>query len=131
MTVPARRNQKQQIYALQRRQLIILLVLVIMALIGELLLSGGVIITKSIALGAILHYIAQSIFTVVAYRETGVKVRQKIMLNMYLGQMLKWLITLMGFALIFLYAKPVMAPLAIVGYFVTQLACSVSMWRLK
>lgn len=131
MSSPAKRNQKQQIYAMQRCQMIPVIILGIMAAVYEWLAGGAFIITKSLLAGAILYFFAQSVFTVMAFRTTGAKAGKQIMLNMYLGQMLKWLMTLVGFALIFIYLKPVIAPWVIIGYIIMLLCHGVSMRRLR
>ncbi|MGK8251493.1 ATP synthase subunit I [Moraxella lacunata] len=86
--------------------------------------------TKSMALGGLLGYIAQCAFTLIAYRTTGARAGRVIMLNMYLGQMIKWFITLMGFALIFMLAKPIGAFLVILAYFALQVVHILVMWRI-
>ncbi|WP_432480966.1 hypothetical protein [Moraxella sp. ZY200743] len=136
MTVPARRTQKQQVHAMQVRQIWAVLIVAILAMIVELYgglewFGGhGFIDTKSLLCGALLHFLAQYVFTFVAYRLTGARVRQQIMLNMYLGQMLKWLVVMLGFAFIFIYLKPILAMLVIAGYVIMQLVYTLSMWRL-
>lgn len=119
---------------MQIRQIWAVLTVVVLAAAIELL--GGMgdgqsfIATKSVLCGALLHFLAQCLFTFVAYRLTGAKARQQIMLNMYLGQMLKWLLTILGFAFIFIYLKPILALLVIVGYVIMQVVHTISMWRL-
>lgn len=134
MTAPARRSQKQQVYQAQKHAVWWLLGLTALAAAIEMLMNGGVgswVITKSVALGAVLNFVAHGTFTWVAYRTTGAKARQQVMLNMYLGQMLKWLITLAGFALIFIYAKPIHAALVAAAYFVMQLCCLVGLMKVR
>lgn len=100
-------------------------------MIYDMTQGAGFIATKSVFVGALLHFLAQSVFTFFAYRAEGTRARQQIMLNMYLGQMLKWLISLLGFALIFIYQQPITAALVIIGYFIMQLYHIISMWRLR
>lgn len=52
------------------------------------------------------------------------------MLNMYVGQMIKWVMVLIGFALIFIFVKPIQAFLVILGYFILQVVHVVVMWRI-
>lgn len=129
MTRPARQNQQTRIFALQRRQSWLVLLLICLSVGVDLVFGQSLFVAKSLGLGVVLSYVAQSAFTFIAYRQTGAKARQAIMLNMYLGQMIKWLITLVGFALIFIFIKPIVALLVVVGYLIMQLTHIVVMWR--
>lgn len=128
MNNPAQRHQQARVYCLQFRQAWAVLILISTGFVLEAL--GVACATKSMALGGLLGYIAQCAFTLIAYRTTGARVGRVIMLNMYLGQMIKWFITLMGFALIFIFAKPIGAFLVILGYFVLQVVHIMVMWRI-
>lgn len=128
MNAPARQNQQARIFALQRQQSWLVLLLICFGIVVDKVLGYLLLVAKSFGLGVLLFYVAQSAFTFVAYRHAGVKARQTIMLNMYLGQIIKWLITLVGFAMIFVFAKPMIAVVVVVGYLVMQLACIVVMW---
>ncbi len=128
MTQPAKRHQQARIYRLQYQQIWAVLGLIGL---GFLLEAFGVAYaTKSLALGGLLGYLAQCAFAVMAYRKTGTKAGQVIMLNMYLGQVIKWAITLIGFALIFMFVKPVQSFLVILGYFILQVVNIITMFRI-
>lgn len=129
MTRPARQNQQARIFALQKRQSWIVLAWIVIAIIISAVAGVGLLNAKSFGMGVLLSYVAQSAFTFIAYKKTGAKARQAIMLNMYLGQMIKWLITLLGFAMIFMFAKPMVAWLVVVGYLIMQVTHIVLMWR--
>lgn len=129
MTRPARQNQQTRIFALQKRQSWIVLAWIVIAIIISAVAGVGLLNAKSFGMGVLLSYVAQSAFTFIAYKKTGAKARQAIMLNMYLGQMIKWLITLLGFAMIFMFAKPMVAWLVVVGYLIMQVTHIVLMWR--
>lgn len=77
-----------------------------------------------------MAFLGNLVFTRIAYRRTGAKARQAVMLNMYLGQMIKWALTLVGFALIFIFLKPLLPLAVFVGFCALQLWHSVSMWRM-
>ncbi|MDO5050349.1 ATP synthase subunit I [Moraxella equi] len=128
MSKPAQRHQQARVYRLQFRQAWAVLILIGIGFILETL--GVAHATKSMASGGLLGYIAQSAFTLIAYRTTGARAGRVIMLNMYLGQMIKWFITLMGFALIFMLAKPIGAFLVILSYFALQVVHVMVMWRI-
>lgn len=125
----ARRNHQTRIFYLQRRQSWAVLGLILASVVIDWLCQAQGVIAKSTALGASLAYVAQSAFTYVAYRTVGARFRQVIMLNMYLGQMLKWLLTLVGFALIFMMLKPISALAVMLGYVLMQIVHVLVMWR--
>lgn len=126
---PKPQSHQKQIFLQQKRQLWAVFACVVVGWLLDVFLDGATLIVKGVLCGAVLSYLAQSVFTWLAYRTTGVKHRQTIMLNVYLGQITKWLITLLGFALIFLAIKPINALAVFAGYFVTQLLNVLAMWR--
>lgn len=121
MSRPAVRTHKIGVYNTQARQILVLLLITLIVAIYDSVQGLQFVATKSVFAGALLQFVAQSIFTYFAYRKTGAGASQQIMLNMYLGQIIKWLFSLMGFALIFIYLHPIGAGLVIVGYFAMQL----------
>lgn len=125
---PKPQSHQKQIFLQQKRQLWVVFACVVVGWLLDVFLGGATLIAKGVLCGAVLSYLAQSVFTWLAYRTTGVKHRQTIMLNVYLGQIIKWLITLLGFALIFLAIKPINALAVFAGYFVTQLLNVLAMW---
>lgn len=132
MTRPAKRNSQADIYRNQKRQSIVLLGIIIVAAVYSMMKGDvSLAIAKSVAAGGVLAYLAQCVFTFIAYRETGARQSRQIMLNMYLGQMLKWAVTLIGFALIFTKAIDVNVLMVILGYLLMQLVHTLSLMRLK
>ncbi len=133
MTQPARQNHKAVIFAQQQRQLWAVCTLILLGLVWDFAVLGSVsppITTKNLTAGAMLGFLGNLVFTRIAYRRTGAKARQAVMLNMYLGQMIKWALTLVGFALIFIFLKPLLPLAVFVGFCALQLWHSVSMWRM-
>lgn len=128
MSNPVQRHQQARVYRLQFHQAWAVLTIIGLGFVLEVL--GVAYATKSMALGGLLGYIAQCAFTFIAYRTTGARAGRVIILNMYLGQMIKWFITLMGFSLIFIFAKPIGAFLVILGYFVLQVIHIMVMLRI-
>ena len=131
MTRPARQTHQVKIFALQIRQFWGVLLLTVVGLVIGLIMDQPQLATKSMMFGALLSYVAQTAFTFIAYRLTGAKVRQAIVLHLYLGQVVKWVFTIVGFAMIFLWAKPIIAPMVLIGYILMQFRHNVMMWRLK
>lgn len=131
MTQPARQHHQAQIFATQKKQLWVVLLLILASGAVGAVFGQAHLTAKSVAAGAMLAFVAQSAFTLIAYRLTGAKARQAIMLNMYLGQMIKWVITLLGFALIFKMALPIHTMLVFLGYVAMLVAHVVMMWRIN
>lgn len=131
MTKPARQTHQAKIFALQIRQFWGVLFLMVAGLLLGLVMGQPQLATKSMMLGALLSYVAQMAFTFIAYRLTGAKARQAIVLHLYLGQVVKWVLTIVGFAMIFMWIKPIIAPVVLLGYILMQFGHNVVMWRSK
>lgn len=107
MTISSYHTKKAAAIKAQYRQLWPLAVLVALAAIISLITADEQwLIAKGAAAGALLSFVAQSAFTVVAYHTVGARYAKQIMLNTYLGMAIKWLISIAGFALIFLVLTP-------------------------
>lgn len=128
MTRPVRPNHQQKIFLAQRRQIWVVFVAILVAI---LLFGVASKATKGLFAGLMIAYIAQSFFTFIAYRKTGIRARRQIVLYMYLGQMLKWLVTLIGFALVFIAIKPIDALAVFLGYGLLQFSYIITIWLLK
>lgn len=131
MTQPARQTHQAKIFALQKREIWGVLLLILSGLVVGYVLGTPNLTAKSVAVGALLAYVAQAVFTFIAYRLTGAKARQAIVLHLYLGQMIKWVLTLLGFAFIFMTIKPINALAVFLGYLLMCVWHNVMMWRLK
>lgn len=114
-------RQAQLMLVGQKYQLWVLFGVIVCGVLIEWGMQGRLEMIKSLASGMVLAFIAQSIFTRLAYRAVGARARRLVVMNLYLGQMLKWLITLLGFALIFGLIKPGYAALTLMGYIIMQL----------
>lgn len=131
MTQPARQTHQAKIFALQIKQIWAVILLIFLAFLVGLMMDKPHLMAKSMGLGALLSYIAQMAFTFIAYRLTGAKARQAIVLHLYLGQIIKWALTIVGFAVIFLWIKPIMAVMVLVGYMLMQFMHNMVMWHSK
>lgn len=130
MSRPALRTHKKQIYAKQAHQIWGVFLLTIITALYDVSWNANFLTTKSIFVGSLLQFTAQSAFTYIAYRYTAPSFPQQIMRNMYLGQIIKWLIVLFGFAIIFVLLKPIIALWVFVGYVIMQIIHGFGMWRL-
>ncbi len=132
MSRPARRAQKHQISLYIKRQAWILFILIVMtSLIDIIWLHSQLIIAKSLAIGALLSFVNQAVFASFVFRHTGYRARRNIVSQMYRGQTLKWLLTVFGFALIFIMIKPLSAPALFIGFIIMQVSHSGMLWHIR
>lgn len=76
----------------------IILLLVVTALVA---LSFGVAAARATILGALLAWVAQLVQVWFSFRYRGARQAQHIYRSMLRGQLLKWLLIMLGFALLF------------------------------
>ena len=131
MTQPAKRTQKDKIGICLKRQIWVLFILIIGAsLLDYLWLDGQLVAAKSIAIGALLGFVTQAVFAGFIFWHTGYRARRHIVKQLYRGQMVKWLLTVFGFALIFITIQPLSAPALFIGFMVMQISHSWMLWRI-
>lgn len=117
MSRPAKRVQRDEIALYIKRQAWVLFILIIVAWIIDVTwLQSELIIVKGLAMGALLSFITQAIFASFIFWHTGYRARQHVVSQLYRGQMIKWLLTVVGFAVIFIYIEPLSAPALFVGF---------------
>ena len=132
MTKPATRTQKDKIATYIRRQAWILFVLIVsIAILDSFWLHSGLVVAKSTALGALLSFSSQVILASFVFWYTGYSARRHIVSQMYRGQVIKWLLTVFGFALIFITIRPLSAPALFIGFIVMQVSNSWMLWHVR
>ncbi|WP_201617778.1 ATP synthase subunit I [Psychrobacter urativorans] len=132
MTKPAKRTQKDQIGVYLKRQAWILFILIVIASILDVAwLHSGLIVAKSSAIGALLSFATQAVFAGFIFWHTGYRARGRIVSQLYRGQIIKWLLTVFGFALIFIIIKPLSAPALFIGFIVMQISHSWMLWHIR
>ena len=132
MTKPAKRTQKDKIGIYIKRQAWILFILTIIAwIVDTIWLHSELTIAKSAAIGALLSFITQAVFAFFIFWYTGYRARQHIVSQLYRGQMSKWLLTVFGFALIFITVQPLSAPALFIGFMVMQISHSWMLWHIR
>lgn len=132
MSQPAKRSQKDQIRVYIKRQTWALLLVIIAAWLIDIRgFSSQLIIAKSAAIGGLLSFTTQMIFALFMFSYTGFHARQRIVSQFFRGQALKWLLTLFGFALIFIFIKPLSAPALFIGFIVLKISHIFMLGRIK
>ncbi|MEN2752448.1 MULTISPECIES: ATP synthase subunit I [Psychrobacter] len=132
MTKPAKRTQRDQIGVYIKRQAWILFILIIIAwIVDASWLSSDLVVAKSAAIGALLSFVTQAVFAGFIFWYTGYRARGHIVSQLYRGQMAKWLLTVFGFALIFITIRPLSAPALFIGFMVMQISHSWMLWHIR
>ncbi|MER1972990.1 ATP synthase subunit I [Psychrobacter alimentarius] len=133
MTKPAKRTQKDKIGIYIKRQawILFILILIVWTLDTVWLNSSQLTIAKSTAIGALLSFVTQAVFAFFIFWYTGYRARQHIVSQLYRGQMAKWLLTVFGFALIFITVQPLSAPALFIGFMVMQISHSWMLWHIR
>lgn len=131
MSKPAIRHRRIDVLKQQKKSLVWLVLLILLAILLDFgFFAGQMRFAKSLTYGGVLAYLSNILFAWYAYKETRARFRQQIVHNMYLGQMLKWGVTILGFALIFSQLAT-MAWAVILGYAFMHLMHSISMLMIR
>ena len=132
MTKPAKRTQKDNIGIYLKRQAWILFILIVIVVVVDVgWLQSQLIVAKSLAIGALLSFTTQAIFAGFIFWHTGYRARRHIVSQLYRGQTVKWLLTVFGFALIFITVQPLSAPALFIGFMVMQISHSWMLWHIR
>ena len=109
---------------------LMLCIIIIAWLLDNFYWHSNYTITKSVALGALLNGFTQLLFAWVVFRFTGSRARRHIVNNFYLGQILKWIVTLAGFTSAFILVTPLSAIGMFCGFVIMQCAHVWVLWQL-
>lgn len=132
MTQPAKRSQKQQIRVYLKRQTWALLLVIVAAwLIDNSWFNGELVVAKSAAIGGLLSFVTQMVFAVFMFSHSGYQARNLIVSQFFRGQALKWLLTVFGFAFIFITIKPLSAPALLLGFIVMKISHVLMLGRIR
>lgn len=108
-------QQKAELFKIPAKQLIILLCA------AAVLSATNKFVALSVLAGGVVAVIPQLYFTVCAYRYRGAKATKEIVQSFYRGESGKFVLTLIGFAGIFLYFSWLKTGAVFVGYIVMQI----------
>ena len=124
MTQPAPRFaiHAQQLMGVIKRQTWLLFIIIFFSMGYEFLLGQHhFVISRNILAGGLLAWVSHYIFAKFSLRSYGAKFRRQVVNNFYAAQALKWVITMAGFALIFILLTPLKPLWVFIGYFLIQL----------
>lgn len=123
MSRPAQRFSAHTIFQVIRLQSWVLFITAVCLMVAEYLLgSHDFKWSKNFIGGGLLAWLGHGLFAAIALRTSGAKYKRQVVNNFYLAQALKWLVTMVGFALIFMLLKPLLAIWVFLGYFTLQIA---------
>ncbi len=105
------------------RNVLLLQLIVAVCLAGFWLLGKGGLAAQSALLGGGVHILPSWVFAQKMFRYAGAQQAQQIVKSFYLGEALKLLLTLLLFALVFIYIK--IDPLA---FFITFVVIQAVFW---
>ena len=86
-------------------------------------------VSKNLLAGSVLGWVSQIIFAKISLSKSGYQQRRQIVHRFYQAHMTKWLLTIVGFALIFLLLKPLNAIAVFAGYLILQMSYLIITYR--
>ena len=87
------------------------------------------VVSKNLLAGSVLGWVSQIIFAKISLSKSGYQQRRQIVHRFYQAHMVKWLLTIVGFALIFLLLKPLNAIAVFAGYLILQVSYLILTYR--
>ena len=87
------------------------------------------VVSKNLLAGSVLGWVSQIIFAKISLSKSGYQQRRQIVHRFYQAHMVKWLLTIVGFALIFLLLKPLNAIAVFAGYLILQMSYLIITYR--
>jgi ATP synthase protein I len=130
MTKPAQPLNPKRIQQAINQQSWLILTVICIGLSIDLWQKNPILTTtKNLAAGAILAWVGQILFAKISLNKQGYHQRKQIVHRLYHAQVLKWVTTIVGFTIIFLYLKPLQPLSVFVGYFILQLSYIVITYR--
>ena len=85
--------------------------------------------SKNLLAGSVLGWVSQIIFAKISLSKSGYQQRRQIVHRFYQAHMAKWVLAIVGFALIFLLLKPLNAIAVFAGYLILQMSYLIITYR--
>lgn len=86
-------------------------------------------VSKNLLAGSVLGWVSQIIFAKISLSKSGYQQRRQIVHRFYQAHMAKWVLIIVGFALIFLLLKPLNAIAVFAGYLILQMSYLIITYR--
>lgn len=124
-----------QIYPVERitkhQAWLILIVLAIGLVIDRLSHHTDFIVSKNLLAGSVLAWFGQLVFAKISLGVTGYHQRRQIVHRFYLAHLVKWIMTLIGFIIIFKWLRPLQALWVFAGFILLQFGYALLMYRYR
>ncbi len=132
MSQPAKRNHLAKVNKTLTKQSWLLLALIVaIIIIDSLWIKSNLLWAKNFASGAVLSFLGQYVMTKMAFRYSGYHARKRSLNQFYLAECCRWLVTIIGFIIIFYAVKPLLALAVVFGYIMMQVGNIVLLWQLR
>ena len=105
------------------RKLLLIQILITISVAGVWWLTQGNLAAKSAALGGLVHVLPSWLFAHKLFRYAGAQQAKQILKSLYLGEAIKLILTLVLFAMVFIYIK-----IDAVAFFLTFLLIQTVFW---
>lgn len=130
MTRPAQPFQSQHFTkAIVKQSWVILLLVVLGVGLDFIFPHNDFRIAKNLLAGSLLAWIGQVVFAKISLSLSGYRQRRQIVHRFYFAHLTKWLINLVGFAIIFMMLKPLSALWVFIGFVVLQISYVVLIYK--
>lgn len=93
--------------------------------------KSGLQYTKSIVIGATLNWLSQAIFASFIFKYSGAIQTRGVVNQLYVGQLVKWLILIIGFSIVFMSPYRISAGAVISGFIMMQICYFISLWLVR
>lgn len=132
MSQPAKRNHFAKVKQSLRYQSWWLFVLVLIVIfVDNFVLQTNMAWAKNFICGAVLNFGGQYAMARISFRQKGAIARKDTVNQLYLAEACRWVISIVGFIIIFLLLKPLLAPIVFFGYVIVQISNIFFLWRLR
>ena len=132
MSKPAKPFDPQSIQKSINKQSWLILGLVVIGVLLDIWQGNhNYAISKNLLAGSVLGWGSQLIFAKISLSKSGYQQRRQIVNRFYQAHMAKWLLTIVGFALIFMLLKPLNAMAVFLGYLALQVSYIIITYRNK
>ncbi|GGM05397.1 hypothetical protein GCM10010099_21880 [Streptomyces cinereus] len=91
--------------------------------------SSQYAVSKNLLAGSVLGWVSHIIFAKISLSKSGYQQRRQIVHRFYQAHMAKWVLIIIGFALIFLLLKPLNAIAVFAGYLILQISYLIITYR--
>ena len=130
MSKPAKPFDPQSIQQSINKQSWLILGLVAIGIVLDVWQGNSqYVVSKNLLAGSVLGWVSQIIFAKISLSKSGYQQRRQIVHRFYQAYMAKWVLTIIGFALIFLLLKPLNAIAVFAGYLILQMSYLIITYR--